>query len=109
MEQESNLNNNEIEKRQNLINEKIISNKYIYLILFLGGLIHLIFDTMMYMWDGLGIYWLFPLQSPEFVFSFHLFWPGSLLPNIIVSILLGIIGGIELIIQGYIHFVRNKK
>ena len=90
---------------ENPIRNKI-SNKYIFLFLFLGAFNHLIFDTMMYQWEGLGIYWFFPLRSPEFIFSFGLFWPGVIYPAIIVSIIVGIIAVVELIIRGY-HYIRH--
>ena len=66
--------------------------KYIFLALFIGAMGHLFTDAIMWPWKGMGINFLYPLNGPEFAFSFHLVWPGGIVPLIITgSIVLGTI------------------
>jgi hypothetical protein len=66
--------------------------KYIFLALFVGGMGHLLTDAIMWPWRGMGINFLYPLNGPEFAFSFHLVWPGGIVPLIVTgSIVLGTI------------------
>jgi len=59
--------------------------KFIYLAVLFGGFGHLIADLIFYPWVGMGQYLLFPLTGSEFAFSFHLVWPGGLIPLYITA------------------------
>ena len=47
-----------------------------FMLLFLGGLLHLLLDMMMWPWTG-GYQILFPLQGVEYTYGFRLIWPGN--------------------------------
>ncbi|MHA1264768.1 MAG: metal-dependent hydrolase [Candidatus Helarchaeota archaeon] len=59
----------------------------IFLTFFIGGMGHLFTDAIMWPWGGMGINFFYPLNGPEFAFSFHLVWPGGFIPLIITSIM----------------------
>ncbi|MHA1130741.1 MAG: metal-dependent hydrolase [Candidatus Helarchaeota archaeon] len=81
--------------------------KFIFLALFIGGIGHLLTDAIMWPWKGMGINFLYPLNGPEFAFSFHLVWPGGLIPLIVTSsIVLGTVI-FDLITQNFSVFQLN--
>jgi len=45
-------------------------------LLVIGGVAHLFLDTFMWPFGG-GIYWLYPLNGAEFLWSFKAWWPSS--------------------------------
>ncbi|MFW9919814.1 MAG: metal-dependent hydrolase [Candidatus Thorarchaeota archaeon] len=55
-----------------LFDEAFLTRKYRFMYLLVGTQAHLLLDMIMYPWEELGLYLLFPLRIP---FSFHLLWP----------------------------------
>lgn len=54
-----------------------------FLLLILGGILHLLLDMLMWPWTG-GYPIFFPLQGSKYIFSFRLIWPGNMtLPTLI--------------------------
>lgn len=53
-------------------------------LLVIGGIAHLFLDTFMWPFGG-GIFWLYPLNSAVFEWSFKLWWPSSLDAIIIIT------------------------
>lgn len=54
-----------------------------FLLLIIGGIMHLLLDMMMWPWSG-GYTLFFPLQGSKYTYSFRLIWPGNMiLPTLI--------------------------
>jgi hypothetical protein len=64
-----------------------------FVLLFLGGVLHLFLDTFMWPWAG-GINWLYPIDIAPLRWSFKLVWPATfdaiivLTPIFLLSLLL---------------------
>jgi membrane-bound metal-dependent hydrolase YbcI (DUF457 family) len=83
--------------------------KWIFLALFIGGVGHLVLDMIMFPWKGMGINFFYPLNGPEFAYSFHLVWPGGFVPlYITAAILLGTVI-IDLIQKNFTVFRYQLK
>lgn len=62
--------------------------KYIFLTIFFGSIGHLLTDMVMWPWKGMGLSLFYPLTGSEFVYSFHLVWPGGFIPLIITAFII---------------------
>jgi membrane-bound metal-dependent hydrolase YbcI (DUF457 family) len=82
--------------------------KLIFLAFFSGGVLHLLLDSIMWPWHGLGIQWFWPLP---WRFSFHLVWPGDPLPLIITGSIALVLLGVDLVFfkRFYIYDLSDKK
>ena len=64
-----------------------------FILLFLGGILHLFLDTFMWPWAG-GVNWLYPIDIAPLRWSFKLVWPATfdaiifLTPIFLISLLL---------------------
>ncbi len=56
-----------------------------FLLLFVGGFIHLLLDMLMWPWGG-GYSLLFPLLGTNYNYGFGLIWPGNTTLPVILSI-----------------------
>ncbi|MHA1144552.1 MAG: metal-dependent hydrolase [Candidatus Helarchaeota archaeon] len=81
--------------------------KLVYFSFAIGGVLHLLLDSIMWPWPGMGIQWFWPIP---WRFSFLLVWPGDPFPLIISGTIALILIGVDLIVfkRFYIYDLSDK-